>query len=111
MNRNESESRSPVIGRRSFLAATAAAIAAPAVFGDTKRDWTGKNPARYPDPDIIVLDKEFAKYKIGNTPIQRLYVGMLWAEGCAWNAGGQYLIMERYSQRPAVALPQRRWPC
>jgi gluconolactonase len=92
MNRNESESRSPAIGRRSFLAATAAAIAAPAVFGDTKRDWTGKNPARYPDPDIIVLDKEFAKYKIGNTPIQRLYVGMLWAEGCAWNAGGQYLI-------------------
>jgi gluconolactonase len=92
MNRSDNASPLPTIGRRSFLAATAAAIAAPSVFGDTKRDWSGKNPARYPDPDIIALDKEFAKYKIGNTPIQRLYVGMLWAEGCAWHAGGQYLI-------------------
>jgi gluconolactonase len=47
---------------------------------------------RYPDPDIIVLDKRFAKYKIGNTPIQRLYTGMLWAEGPAWSAGGRYLL-------------------
>ena len=93
MNRYDSASTFPHMGRRSFLAATAAAIAAPAVLGDSKRDWSGKNPTRYPDPDIIVLEKEFAKYKIGNTPIQRLYTGMLWAEGCAWNAAGQYLVM------------------
>src|SRR5580704_10801864 len=92
MNRTNSQCRIPPIGRRSFLAAAAAAIASPAAFGQIKRDWSGKNPVRYPDPDIIVLDKEFAKYKIGNTPIQRLYVGMLWAEGCDWNAGGQYLM-------------------
>ncbi len=47
---------------------------------------------RYPDPDILVLDKRFAKIKIGNTPIQRIYTGLLWAEGPAWNAGGKYLM-------------------
>src|SRR5579871_1052110 len=49
-------------------------------------------PVRYPDPDILVLDKRFARYKIANTPIMRLYTGMLWAEGPAWHGGGHYLI-------------------
>ena len=49
-------------------------------------------PARYPDPDILVLDKRFAKIKIGNTPIRRLHTGMLWAEGPAWNGVGKYLV-------------------
>jgi gluconolactonase len=51
----------------------------------------GAPPIRYPDPDIIVLDKRF-KAKLGNTPIQRLYTGTLWAEGPAWNGVGRYLI-------------------
>ncbi len=89
---NRTDSLLPPIGRRSFLAAAAVAVAVPAVLGDTKRDWSGKSPARYPDPDIIVLDKSFAKYKIGNTPIQRLYTGMLWAEGVIWHAGGKYVV-------------------
>jgi hypothetical protein len=29
-------------------------------------------PERYPDRDILVLDKRFGKYKIGNPPIRRL---------------------------------------
>ncbi len=49
-------------------------------------------PVRYPDPDIVVLDPRFAKYKIGNTPIQRIHHGNLWAEGPAWNAVGKYLL-------------------
>jgi gluconolactonase len=57
-----------------------------------ERDWSGKTVVRYPDPDIIVLDPRFAKYKVGNSPIQRLWTGALWAEGCAWHAGGRYLI-------------------
>jgi gluconolactonase len=56
------------------------------------RDWSGHNPVRYPDPDINTLDKRFKKYAIGNTPIQRLYTGALWAEGPAWNTVGQYLV-------------------
>jgi gluconolactonase len=81
------------LGRRSFLAA--AATAATAALGKDlfARDY-GPNaqPVRYPDPDIIQLDKRFAKYKIGNTPIQRLHTGMLWAEGPAWNGVGKYLM-------------------
>ncbi len=41
---------------------------------------------------MVVLDPRFAKYKLGHTPIQRLYTGCLWAEGPAWNAVGRYLL-------------------
>ncbi len=82
--------------RRSMLKSTAVLAAGvlvtPRASGDHQRDWSGKNPSRYPDPDIVVLDKRFAKYKIGNTPIQRLHTGMLWAEGPAWNGVGKYLM-------------------
>jgi gluconolactonase len=66
------------------------AALAPASAAD--RDWSGKKPTRYPDPDIISLDKRFDKYKLGNTPIQRLHTGTLWAEGPAWNGVGRYLL-------------------
>ena len=58
------------------------------------RDWTGKTPTRYPDPAIVSLDPRFDKYKLGNTPLQRLYTNpnRLWNEGCAWNAVGRYLV-------------------
>ena len=75
--------------RRQFLAtlaATATATAWGREFGPEAA------PVRYPDPDVVVLDERFAKYKIGNTPIQRLHCGTLWAEGPAWNAVGRYLI-------------------
>lgn len=82
--------------RRSFLAAAGSLAAAAAVMkagGADARDY-GPNaePVRYPDPDIVVLDKRFAKYKLGNTPIQRLHTGTLWAEGPAWNGVGRYLL-------------------
>src|SRR2546421_4999964 len=78
----------PELNRRSFLTAATLLPAA----AHAQRDWSGRNPARYPDPDILVLDKRFAKYKIGNTPIQRLHTGSLWAEGPAWCAAGNYLV-------------------
>ena len=49
-------------------------------------------PVRYPEPDVVVLDPRFAKYKIGSAPIQRLHRGTLWAEGPAWNGVGRYLV-------------------
>jgi len=77
-------------GRRSFLAAAAAAATSRLAFA---RDYGPKaEPVRYPDPDILVLDERFAKYKLGNTPIQRLHRGTLWAEGPAWNGVGRYLL-------------------
>jgi gluconolactonase len=77
--------------RRSFLGTTLSAVAATAAHA-ADRDWTGQRPARYPDADLVVLDKRFAKYRLGNTPILRLHTGMLWAEGPAWNSVGRYLV-------------------
>ena len=44
-----------------------------------------------------------SKSKLGNTPIQRLYTGTLWAEGPAWNGVGRYLVWSD--------IPQRRASC
>lgn len=80
--------------RRSFFTAAAAAIGTAALARNLfARDY-GPNapPVRYPDPDIVALEKSFAKYKLGNTPIQRLHTGTLWAEGPAWNGVGRYLL-------------------
>lgn len=93
----------PVYSRRAFTAATASALAAP-IQAAAQRDWTNATPTRYPDPDIVSLDPRFDKYKLGNTPIQRLHVGTLWAEGPAWNAVGRYVV---YSDIPNNV--QLRW--
>ena len=84
------------MNRREFLAAvtTTAAITtmAPEAFARNFIDqYDPDGPiSRYPNPDVIVLDKRF-KYKLGNTPIVRLYRGTMWAEGPAWNGVGRYL--------------------
>ncbi len=81
--------------RRAFLgtlAASAAGLAMAPFASAAERDWSGNRPVRYPDPDILVLDPQFAKYKLGNAPIQRLHTGTLWAEGPAWNGIGRYLL-------------------
>jgi len=72
------------------LAATTSG--APSAAAQHDRDWSGQNPIHYPDPDIVVLDKRFAKYKIGNASIERLCTGLRWAEGPAWNGEGRYLV-------------------
>src|SRR5262245_53171575 len=64
---------------------------APSVSPDaTPRDW--REPAGYPDPDIVALDNRFRRYIIFNTPMRRLHTGTLWAEGPAWNGVGRYLV-------------------
>src|ERR1035438_3302195 len=82
------------LNRRSFL--TLGALATGAIFAPkalaSERDWTGKEPARYPDPEIVALDKRFYKYLVSTTSIERIWTGALWTEGCAWNAGGRYLV-------------------
>jgi len=77
--------------RRSFLAGAAALLpVAASTLSAQSRDWS--QPTRYPDPDIVSFDPRFDKLKLGNTPIQRLHTGTLWAEGPAWNAVGRYLL-------------------
>jgi gluconolactonase len=92
--------------RRSFVKAVAATVAATAAIvaistpelaqaqeptGGITQYGPGADPVRYPQNDVIALDPRFT-YGIGNTPILRLYTGMLWAEGPAWNGVGNYLI-------------------
>ena len=93
--------RTPAWTRRAFLgAAFAGSVAAPlwARQQDREippyepRDWSGQDPLSYPDRDIIALDPRFRRYVLFNTPIKRLHIGTLWAEGPAWNGVGRYLV-------------------
>ncbi len=80
-------------GRRVFFTAAAAAVAA--ARGLKAEDHgEGYTPVRYPDYRLVEHDERFAKLKLGNTPVQRLYSSpnMMWAEGPAWNGSGRYLV-------------------
>ncbi|MEO8360297.1 MAG: SMP-30/gluconolactonase/LRE family protein [Vicinamibacteria bacterium] len=81
--------------RRAFVAGIPGAALAGVALSSAEaqeRDWSGKNPVRYPDAAVEILDPRFAKYKLGNAAITRLYTGLSWAEGPAWNAVGKYLV-------------------
>jgi gluconolactonase len=79
--------------RREVLSASAALGAAALLTPDRAlgadkfgrdRDWSGKLPVSYPEPGVEVLDKRFAKYKIGNANIERIATGCRWAEGTCY---------------------------
>ena len=88
-----------MVSRRSFLTALASATTVrlataqqPAPGATPARDWGRQEPIQYPDPDVVALDKRFARYIVFNTSIRRLHVGTQWAEGPAWNGVGRYLV-------------------
>src|SRR5258708_1816843 len=85
------ESQAPArLARRSFLSLAAAV---PVALAQTpQRDWSNQQTTRYPDPDIVALDKSFAKYQLFNAVIYRHWTGARWAEGPAWCTQGQYLL-------------------
>ena len=65
----------------------------PSTVTDPPRQWgPDAPPSIYPDPDIIVTDPRFRHLIVGNTPMQRLWTGAMWAEGPAWSSQGQYLV-------------------
>jgi gluconolactonase len=51
-----------------------------------------KIPVAYPDPAVEVVDPRFAKSKINNAGVERLYTGTRWAEGPVWFGDGRYLL-------------------
>jgi gluconolactonase len=96
-NRNAQNTNSnTLLTRRSVLATGTAALATGtlAMRGEARDFGPNAPPVHYPDPDIVALDKRFNQYKLGNTPILRVYHSkkMLWAEGPAWNTVGRYLL-------------------
>ena len=79
--------------RRTFMNAAASAASALALnplalAGEQEQ----KTASVYPDPAIEVLDPRFAKYKVGNAAVERLYTGARWAEGPVWFGDGRYLL-------------------
>ena len=81
----------PSFSRRSFLGA-GVGVAGAVFTRSGKAGESSSEPIRYPDSRIVVLDDRFTRYKLINAGIQRLWTGAAWAEGCAWNAGGRYLV-------------------
>jgi gluconolactonase len=69
------------ISRRDILGAGAvvsAALTPKVTFG-------GWEPSeRYPDPAVKILDPSFAKYRIVQASVERLYAGARWSEGPVW---------------------------
>ncbi len=91
----------PPTSRRNFLSVVGSLAATPLLARDYGKEAP---PVRYPEPDVLVLDPLFAKYKIGMAPVERLHTGMYWAEGPAWSGWGGYLV---WSDIPNDA--QLRW--
>ena len=83
--------------RRQFVSSAAAATAAaaftfrPSVLA-RDADQERLSPVRYPDPAVEVVDPRFAKYKVGNAALERLYTGCRWAEGPVWFGDGRFLV-------------------
>lgn len=88
------ERRHAELSRRGFLgaAATLAATVGMSQEAFARNFGADAPPVRYPDPDIVVIDPKRFRSKLGNTPIQRLHTGTLWAEGPAWSGSGRYLL-------------------
>jgi gluconolactonase len=90
-------SKTPGFNRRQFVLAVTATASAQALLSNesvAREFGPGAAPTRYPDPDVVAIDDEFKKYTQGNAAINRLYHSskMIWAEGCAWNGVGRYLL-------------------
>jgi gluconolactonase len=73
------------------VAASAAAALAlkPVAFAGEREQ---KSPVPYPDAAIEVVDPRFAKYRIVNAGVERLYTGARWSEGPVWFGDGRYLV-------------------
>jgi gluconolactonase len=70
------------ISRRDILGAGAAAAATAFSSSATFGGWEPSEA--YPDPAVKVLDPSFAKYRLFNASIERLYTGARWSEGPVW---------------------------
>src|SRR4029079_7749780 len=69
------------ISRRTMLAGAGAA-AVTTLTGPAFAAW--EESSRYPDPRVQNLDTSFARYRVGNAGVERLYTGARWSEGPAW---------------------------
>src|SRR5437764_4524110 len=71
------------IDRRTMLAGVGAA-ATTALTAPAFAAW--EESARYPDPRVQNLDPSFARYRVVQASVERLYTGARWSEGPVWMA-------------------------
>ena len=79
--------------RRAFLSLSAGAVGALAldplsIAGSDQK----KTPVAYPDAAVEIVDPRFARYKVQNAAVERLWTGARWAEGPVWFGDGRYLL-------------------
>ena len=77
------------ISRRTMLAGAGAA-AATTLAGDAFAAW--EESSRYPDPRVQNLDPSFARYRVVQASVERLYTGARWSEGPAWFGDARCLL-------------------
>src|SRR6267154_5850897 len=69
------------ISRRTMLVGATAA-AATTLTGPAFAAW--EEGTRYPDPRVQILDPSFARYRVVQASVERLYTGARWSEGPVW---------------------------
>src|SRR5687767_15521026 len=80
-------------GRRAFLGGASAVAAVTALTPRAAfARWDGKNPVRYPDPSVQIVDPSFARYRLGLAAVERLATGFRWSEGPVWFGDGRFLL-------------------
>jgi len=77
------------ISRRAMLAG-AGATAATTLTESAFAAW--EESSRYPDPRVQNLDPSFARYRVGNASVERLYTGARWSEGPVWFGDARCLL-------------------
>jgi gluconolactonase len=80
------------VTRRGFITGALTAVSTIGLLSHQRGFGQSRDPIRYPDPNLIVLDERFAKYVVWQAAVERIYTGMRWAEGPAWNTVGRYLV-------------------
>ena len=78
--------------RRAFMKMAASVAPALVLTPGVLAGEEPKRPVLYRDPAVEIIDPRFAKYKLGNAAVERLYTGARWAEGPVWVADGRYLL-------------------
>jgi gluconolactonase len=72
-----------------MIAAGASALtvaAAPTAFAAWEEN------ARYPEPRVQILDPSFARYRVVQASVERLYTGTRWSEGPVWMGDWRCLL-------------------
>jgi gluconolactonase len=84
--------------RRGLLGAATAALAATPAFARPPAPPSALQRAawemseRYPDPRIQVLDPAFARYRLFNAAVERLWTGARWSEEPVWMGDARCVV-------------------